>query len=220
MPHAVRRRIEYFASQFEFCDQAAEQFEYKTKDTVKLSGLDVGLVVGEESGIDKIKDLGSQTKNGLSVRSLTTLILFSKALAYFHGEAEVTLECVRQILPFVLHDKLTPNLESPFFDQVGKRVLRVDRIGWLRNLFDLSCAEFDRLDLDRTDPVSELSAGIEEGLDGVSQHDAEQALQRIEQVLAEWSNGRKVYGHVHDDILKLKYLHQRYSNYLRWLKWT
>ncbi len=25
------------------------------------------------------------------------------------------------------------------------------------------------------------------------------------------------YGHIFDDVLKLKYLHQRYTNYLRWL---
>ena len=31
--------------------------------------------------------------------------------------------------------------------------------------------------------------------------------------------GRKLYGHLFDDILKLKYLHQRYTNYLKWLQW-
>jgi hypothetical protein len=25
-------------------------------------------------------------------------------------------------------------------------------------------------------------------------------------------------GHLYDDLLKMKYLHQRYTNYLRWLK--
>ena len=30
--------------------------------------------------------------------------------------------------------------------------------------------------------------------------------------------GKKMYGHLYDDVLKLKYLHQRYTNYLRWLK--
>jgi hypothetical protein len=28
-----------------------------------------------------------------------------------------------------------------------------------------------------------------------------------------------LYGHLFDDLLKLKYLHQRYTNYLKWLKW-
>ncbi len=29
----------------------------------------------------------------------------------------------------------------------------------------------------------------------------------------------KLYAHVQNDVLKLKYYHQRYSNYLRWLQW-
>jgi len=219
IPLPVLRRLEFFASQFEFCDQAAEQFEYKTKDTVKLSGLDLASVLGEDTGKDKVKDLGSQTRNGLSVRALMTLMIFGKAMAYFRGGQEVSLEDFRQILPFVLHDKLTPNLESPFFEQEGKRKYRVDRIGWLRVLFDLSCAEYDRLDLDRDDPVTELSNELAKGLEGVSERQAEKVLIRIEKILDDWSIGRKLYGHLHDDILKLKYIHQRYSNYLRWLRW-
>ena len=41
----------------------------------------------------------------------------------------------------------------------------------------------------------------------------------IERLLAEMSKGKKLYGHLYDDILLLKYLHQRYTNYLSWLKW-
>jgi MoxR-like ATPase len=213
------RRIEFFASQFEFCDQAAEQFEYKTKDTIKLSGLDPALVLAEDTGKDRVKDLGGLTQNGLSVRALMTLLVFGKAMAFFRGNQETSLEDFRQILPFVFHDKLTPNLEAPFFEQEGKRKFRVDRIGWIRNMFDLACAEYDRLDLDKDDPVGELSRNLATGFEGVSERQADQILVRIEKILGEWSEGRKLYGHMHDDILKLKYLHQRYSNYLRWLRW-
>ena len=41
---------------------------------------------------------------------------------------------------------------------------------------------------------------------------------KIERALAEQTKARKLYGPIYDDILKLKYLHQRYTNYLRWLK--
>ena len=44
-------------------------------------------------------------------------------------------------------------------------------------------------------------------------------LVKIERTLAEWAKGRKLYGNLFDDVLKLKYLHQRYTNYLRWLKY-
>ena len=44
-------------------------------------------------------------------------------------------------------------------------------------------------------------------------------LVKIERLIQEWSKGRKLYGHLYDDLVKLKYLHQRHTNYLRWLTW-
>jgi hypothetical protein len=218
-PKALRRRFEFFSSQFEFLEQAAHQFEYKTKDTLKLSGLDFAQVMLQETGKDRIKDLGSQTCNGLSVRSLMTALVFCKAMAYFRGAHEVGLEDIRQILPFVLHDKLVPNHDAPFFEAQGHAPFRVDRIGWLRELFDLSCAEFDRLDMDRNDPLEPFEAAFAKGLDGVSEKEARRVLTQIEHLITDWAKGRKLYGNVFDDVLKLKYLHQRYTNYLRWLTW-
>lgn len=219
VPVPVRRRLEQFASQFELMEGAAEQFEYKTKDTVKLSGIEWHVVSGQSTGKDKVKDLGSQTKNGLSVRALMTVLVFVKAMAYFRGAAEVSLEDLRQILPFVLHDKLVPDLDAPFFEAEGNGVYRVDRIGWIRKLFDLACQEYDRLDLDRVDPVGALDEELKRGLEGVSAREVRQRLVKIERLLTEWAKGRKLYGHLYDDILKLKSMHQRYTNYLRWLEW-
>lgn len=219
MPPAIRRRLEFFASQFEFCEPAGGQFEYKTKDTLKLSNVEWHLVIAQDQGRDRVKDLGSQTKNGLSVRALMTALVFTKAMAYFRGAREVSLEDVRQILPFVLHDKLVPDLDSPFFEAAGNEVYRVDRVAWLRHLFDLSCAEYDRLDLDRDDPVGARLAELSKGLEGLGEREVRARLVAIERTLGEWSTGRKVYGPLFDDILVLKYAHQRYTNYLRWLTW-
>jgi hypothetical protein len=218
LPEEVRRRLEFFASQFEFCEVAADQFEYKSKDTARLAGVERHVLTAQETGRDRLKDLGCQTTNGLSVRVLMTLLIYSKALAYFRGNRTVDLEDVRQILPFVLHDKLTPDPEAPFFEAPGHAVFRADRVGWLRKVFDLSCAEFDRLNLDREDPVGELAAEIRRGLDGLTESEIRSRLVKIERLITEWSKGRKLYGHLYDDLLKLKYLHQRYTNYLRWLK--
>ncbi|HXG67761.1 MAG TPA: AAA family ATPase [Blastocatellia bacterium] len=219
LPPELRRRIEFFASQFEFCDKAADQIEYKTKDTVKLAGIDFHLVNAAETGKDKLKDIGSQTRNGLSVRALMTVLAFAKAMAYFRGLNEVEFEDVRQIMPFVLHDKLSQDPDSPFFESPQNAVLRSDKIGWIRRLFDLSCAEYDRLNLDRDDPIAKLEAEFDLGLEGVTMAEARARLVKIERILGEWSKGRKLYGHMFDDLLKLKYLHQRYTNYLKWLQW-
>jgi MoxR-like ATPase len=219
LPAPLRRRLEFFASQFEFCEAGGEQLEYKTKDTVKLAGIDLALLLSQDGGRDLLKDLGSQTRNGLSVRSLLTCLVFLKAMAYFHGDREVSLEDMRQILPFVLHDKLAQNPDSPFFEAPGNAVYRVDKVSWIRKLFDLACAEYDRLNLDKDDPVGELDAAFQRGLEAVTEAEARAQLVKIERTLNDWSKGRKLYGHLYDDLLKLKYLHQRYTNYLRWLKW-
>jgi MoxR-like ATPase len=218
LPSGVRRRLEFFASQFEFCEMAAEQFEYKTKDTVRLSGTDWNQVLELDTGRDKLKDLGCQTRNGLSVRNLMTLLLYAKSLAFFRGNSVVDLEDIRQVLPFVLHDKLVPDLDAPFFGASGNEMYRSDRIGWLRKLFDLSCREYDRLGLDNDDPVAALMAEVEKGLEGVKEPEIRNRLGRIERLISEWAKGRKLYGPIQDDLLVLKYLHQRYTNYLRWLK--
>ncbi|OAI48267.1 ATPase [Planctomycetaceae bacterium SCGC AG-212-F19] len=218
-PSPLRRRFEFFASQFEFCEEGGEQLEYKTKDTAKLAGADLAVLMSQQGGKDLLKDLGSQTRNGLSVRALLTCMTFLKAMAYFRGDREIGLEDMRQVLPFVLHDKFLQNADSPFFEAPGNAVYRVDKVSWIRRLFDLSCQEYDRLNLDKDDPVGELETELQRGLESVSEKEARSQLVKIERLLASWAKGRKVYGHVYDDLLKLKYMHQRYTNYLRWLKW-
>ena len=177
-------------------------------------------IAAAETGKDGVADLGSQTRNGLSVRALTTCLVFIKALAWFRGSAEVSFEDARQVLPFVLHDKLDPRLEAPYFEQSGNSALRSDRVSWIRALFDASCREYDRLDLDRTDPVADRVAEMDAGLDGVGEAEVLRRMAEIERTLTTWSAGRKLYGHVYDDVLELKSLHQRYTNYLAWLRWS
>jgi MoxR-like ATPase len=218
LPPPIRRRLEFFASQFEFCEVAGHQFEYKTKDTARLAGLDWHLITGQETGRDRLKDLGCQTRNGLSVRGLMTLIKFAKAIAYFRGNRLVELDDLRQIIPFVLLDKLVPDPEAPFFGVAEHAPFRTDRIGWLRRLFDLACADYDRLNLDRDDPVAAAAAVFSQGLDGVGENEVRNRLVSIETLITTWSRGGKLYGHLYDDLLHLKYLHQRYTNYLRWLR--
>jgi MoxR-like ATPase len=219
VPREIRRRLEMFASQFELCESAAAQFEYRTKDTLKLSGVDWHTVTSRETGKDRVSDIGSTTRNGLSVRALMTCLVFVKAMAYMRGDTSVSLEDVRQILPFVLHDKLVPDHDSPFFDAGDNATLRVDRISWIRRLFDLSCVEYDRRDLDRDDPVGELGDELRLGLEGVPEAEVRARLVKIERLLRQESQARKLYGPTFDDVLALKSMHQRYTNYLRWLRW-
>ena len=218
IPDPLRRRLEFFTSQFELMENAGSQFEYLTKDTARLSGADWVQLVSADSGRDRLKDIGCQTKNGLSVRNLMTLLVFAKALAYFRGNREVELDDLRQVLPFVLHDKLQPDLDAPFFAQPENVAYRTDRLGWLRRLLDLSNDEYDRLDLDRNDPVSALENQFGQGLDELSESEVRSRLTKIERLVDQRVKGRKLYGPIYDELLKLKYLHQRYTNYQHWLR--
>ena len=215
----VRYPLEFFCRHFEFFEPASTAMEYMTKDTAKLSGFDFRLLASKETGKDLVRDLGSQTKNGLSVRKLMTIIQFAKALAYFRGNVQVEIDDLRQIIPFVLHDTLSPNLESPFFDEPNHEAYRIDRITWIRKLFDLSCEEFFKSDLHNSDPILKFKDEFDQGLEGISAKEVDKRLNSIEKHLGKMSKSGKLYGHMADDILKLKYLHQRYSNYRRWLKW-
>ncbi len=105
VPLPILRRLEFFASQFEYIESAATQFEYKTKDTVKLAGIDWHQVSGAETGKDKLKKSARRPRTACRAALMTTLT-FIKAMAYFRGSRQVEMEDVRQIIPFVLHDKL------------------------------------------------------------------------------------------------------------------
>ena len=63
--------------------------------------------------------------------------------------------CRQRAEPELLEEliKLAQDPDAPWFEGQGHAAYRVDRVSWIRNLFDLSCKEYDRLDLDRADPV-------------------------------------------------------------------
>lgn len=217
LPPALRQRLEFFASQFEFSEYSGQQFEYKSKDTSRLAGVPRHQLAMMENGRDRLADLGCQTRNGLSVRSLMSLIVYAKAMAYFRGNTEVELNDITQMLPFVLHSRLFADADAPFFQQPENAALLSDKIGWLRHLFQLSCREFERQGRHRNDEVAALKAKLDEGLDGVSLRECRKRLEQIERALQRLATGNKLSGVVHDDAMTLKYLHQRYSNYQRWL---
>ena len=132
IPAEIRRRIEFFTSQFEFCEIAADQFEYKTKDTARLVRGRMGHVSPHDTGRDRLKDLGCQTMNGFSVRKLMTLMIYAKAIAYFRGDGVVSLEDVRQVFRSCCTEKLAPDTDAHFSMCRKMPRFRSDRIGWLQ----------------------------------------------------------------------------------------
>lgn len=216
VPAEVRRRLEFFLSHFEFVQGGGRRFEYRTKDTVTTAGGRVAEAIEANSGADLMADLGSQTLNGLSVRALQTLIVYAKAVAWFRGRDAVSLADVAAMVPFVLRGKLLPNPTHSRFDVGVERELSTDTMSWLSDIFAESCRQYDALGRGTQDPVRDLLTQVEAGLDGVSAVEASRRLTAIEARLRAASATGKLYGRDFDDLTALKYLHQRYTAYLRW----
>ena len=216
-PVEVRRQLEFFSSHFEFAQHGGRRFEYRTKDTVATAGGSVSDVIDSNSGADLEADLGAQTISGISVRALQTLISFAKAMAFFRGNDRVTIEDVSAVLPFVLRGKLLPHVGHPRFEGTDSE-LAIDSIAWLRDLFDESVRQFTAVGLAHDDAVGDLLARLATGLDGVSKIDVARRITEVESAIATIARGGKLYGRHYDDLVTLKYLHQRYSNYQRWLE--
>ena len=220
-PAGLRRRIEFFASHFELFEPGARQLEYMTKDTVKLSGIDLASLAGEGTGKDALAELGSQTKNGLSVRALMTCLVYAKALAWFRAgsKAEVTVQDLRQLVPFALHEKLVPNAAGDFFASDANRPLVHDKIAWIRRMFDMTLGTYDQLGRDDKDDVARLADELEtEGLEGVKASVIDKRMNKVAAEIRRLVRQGELAPYVYEDLVRLKAVYMRYQNQLNWLR--
>lgn len=142
VPESVLGPLGFFMAALEFCQRASTQLAYQNKDTLHLAGLRVGQVCTEDCPLDKHQALCSQTENGVSTRAYQALIHYAKALAFFRGEPKVQHEDIRQLIPWVLHERLKPNLHSPFFQTPAHFSYQTDKIAWIRYLYDQALMQY------------------------------------------------------------------------------
>ena len=166
IPTPVQDQLGFFLGQLDFCRMASPQFEAKSKDTLKLAGQTVSQVCNEQCPLDKKIHLCTQTENGVSARAYQTCLHFAKALAYFRGHAAVEVEDLRQLVPWVLHEKLVPNARSPFFESKTSHGLLQDRVAWIRRMFDMALEQHGRHEPIRK-KVRALRDELDQGLQGV-----------------------------------------------------
>jgi MoxR-like ATPase len=219
VPQGVLERMAYFLGQLDFCRMASPQFEFKNKDTLKLSGATVAQVCTEQCPLDKKVHICTQTENGVSVRAYQTALHFAKALAYFRGHDHVEVEDLRQILPWVLHEKLQPNARSPFFEAKGQRALLQDRVAWIRNMLDMSLESYARHEPLRHKVRKEREV-LDAGLTGVDLKTTAKRLGQVAALMKELVTKSELSGAVYEDLIHLKSMYSRYQNYASWLKTT
>jgi MoxR-like ATPase len=217
VPPDVLDRIAFFLGQLDFCRMASPQFEFKNKDTLRLSGSSVGAVCTEQCPLDKKVHLCTQTENGVSVRTYQTAIHFAKALAYFRGHDAVEIDDVRQIVPWVLHEKLVPNARSPFFEGKGKQALLGDRVAWIRSMLDTALEAYPRHAPLRAKVHKEREL-LDAGLVGVDLKTAEKRVGAVTALMKELFEKAELSGPVYEDLILLKSMYSRYQNYASWLR--
>ena len=217
VPIPVLERLSFFLGQLDFCRMASPQFEYKNKDTFKLAGQSVAKVCDEKCPLDKKVHLCTQTENGVSARAYQTCLHFAKALAYFRGHQAVELEDVRQIIPWVLHEKLVPNPRSGFFDAKGNRSLLQDRVAWIRRMLDMAFVQYELHEPLRA-KVNAERRKLDEGLVGVELGKVQARINKITALMDKLMRKAELSGPVYEDLIHLKSMYSRYQNYAQWLK--
>lgn len=216
-PQDVRDAMGFFLGQLDFCRMASERFEYKNKDTLHLAGKKVGAVCNEACPLDKNAHICTQTENGVSVRVFLTAIHYAKALAYFRGNTSVGLDDLRQLLPWILHEKLVPNPQSAFFDREERQHLLMDRVSWIRRMWDTSMAQLAAHEPIRK-TIKPLRDQLELGLEGVPAKEVKSRLTLVLSAMSDLSKKTELSGPVYEDLVQLKSIYSRYQNYLNWLE--
>jgi MoxR-like ATPase len=214
VPADVRDAIGFLLGQLDFCRRASQRLEYQNKDTLHLAGRRVGHVCTEDCPLDKQENLCSQTENGVSARAYQTLLHFGKALAYFRGQGAVAADDVRQLLPWVLHDKLQPNPQSAFFQKVENQVFVTDRVSWIRQLFDRAAAQYAAY-LPVRQPVLQLRREQDAGVDDLTTGEVRKRLTQVQRQIEDTLKKTELNGAVYEDLLLLKDIYVRYRDQLR-----
>jgi MoxR-like ATPase len=208
VPTDVREVLGFALGQLDFCRRASDRLEAMNKDTLHVAGRKVGHVCTEDCPLDKQEHLCTQTESGVSARAYQTLIHYAKAMAYVRGQAEVSVQDVRQLMPWVLHEKVLPNVHSPFFQKAEHQVYLVDKAAWLRQLFDRALAQRAAYAPLR-EPVRELQVQLSSRLEGLSSAELRQGAAAARRQMEELLRRSELSGPVHEDLLLLKSLYGR-----------
>jgi MoxR-like ATPase len=205
LPADVLELLGFFLGQLDFCRRASDQLEFMNKDTLHLANRRVGHVCTEDCPLDKQLNLCAQTENGVSPRAYQSIIHYAKALAYFRGAAEVTLDDVRQILPWTLFDKLRHNPQSAFFQKTEHKVLLVDRVAWIRQMFDQALQQHAAYRSLRQPFLKQQSECA--NAEAMTTAELHNRLDQLRAAMQELIRKNELNGPVHEDLLRLKSLH-------------
>ena len=207
VPTDVLDLVGFFLGQLDFCRRASTRLEFMNKDTLHLAGRRVGHVCNGDCPLDKQLNLCSQTENGVSPRAFQSVLHYAQALAWFHGRVVVEAGDVRQIVPWVLFDRLRQNPQAEFFQKVENKQFTTDRVSWIQQLFDQASQQHAAYRPVR-EPILALAQQAEQA-DSMSYIENRQLQFTIEQITTRLLAQNELNGPVYDDLLRLKSMHSR-----------
>lgn len=197
----LKELVAFVLGQLEFCRRASDRLDYMNKDTLHLAGRRTGHVCNEDCPLDRQSSLCAQVENGVSPRALQALVHFAQALAYFLGRNAVELNDIKQLLPWVLFDKVRANLQSPFFEKDEGRVLLIDRAGWLQALFDMGIQQYAAYRPIREQVTKTLA-------ESADRHTSlARRIAGVERQLAKLADECELNAAVHADLIRLRQVH-------------
>jgi MoxR-like ATPase len=213
VPAEVREVLGFLLGQLDFCRRSSPQLEFRNKDTLHLAGRRVAHVCTEDCPLDKQENLCTQSENGVSARTVQTLLHFAQVLAWFRGHDRVGLDDVRALLPWVLHDKLQVNPQSAFFQKTENQVYLVDRVSWIVQLFDRAVAQHAAYQPARR-PTLELQQVCAGNLQACATPELRRRLMQVQKRMEDVLQRQELNGAVHADLVLLKDLYVRCQNEL------
>jgi hypothetical protein len=142
---------------------------------------------------------------------------YAKALAWFRGVDEVGNEDIRQILPWVLHEKLHPNQMSPFFQKSENQFHLLDRLSWIRQLHDRAISSRAAYAAVHQ-PIEDLRNEIQQELEQPNPATLKRSIQQIRKQMELLLTDHELNAPVHHDLLALKQLATTCQNRLHHLE--
>jgi hypothetical protein len=114
----------------------------------------------------------------------------------------VILDDIRLLIPWVLFERLRPNLQSPLFEKDENKVHLLDRATWIRTLFDMGVQQFGAYTAIRDD----VSRTLEQANDATAKLPARIAA--LQKQMVRLLDDCELNGAVHADLVRLRRIHQ------------
>lgn len=210
VPDGVQSALTFFLGQLDFCRRASSRLEYMNKDTLHVAGKRLAQVCNEDCPLDKDVQLCTQTENGVSARAWQSLLHFAKALAWFRGAAEVSMEDIAALLPWVLHEKLQPNAHSAFFQKPENQVHLIDRATWIRALFDRAVA-LQASWQKQSQAIAQERSALSGPIDALSSSELHARRDRLRVMLETLARRHELNAPLHAELLRVRALLDRHE---------